>query len=408
MTLTTTAPSSPVTRRGDPSDADYVLRLKGAWSPELDTPRIHADFEAALQKADPTLEIRRLNSVVLELKTLFRKLSLDFAKHDREVKRLGVRADGVQSLRPQWDKFHKRFLALLDESQMNAMDASSVLKQYVNVFNDETMQSRDCNNLKTELENLILMVDDRANKAKTIEGSFTNLADDIRAFEDDIEDTVKAVQDYAKDVYQDLEASRTEVEALRVRLTQVTKEMHEMGVACIACLSAGALSAGVFLLKLSPEAATAAVASVLTAVPLGAKAAKKWKETRKLRKQIREGERSVSVLERKYGALRVLQDSLGHSQGDLEGLASKIDAISEIWHLIKTDMNELRSQLSTVTTGQVTDLFMLKLSITRSVYHKLVQTLDEYARETVVHAEDDHDFGAVFGLCSESSVSDEE
>ncbi|KAI0324388.1 hypothetical protein GY45DRAFT_383572 [Cubamyces sp. BRFM 1775] len=408
MTLTSTAPPSPVTWKGDSVDADYILRLKGAWSPELDTPGIHADFEAALQKADPTLEIRRLNCVVLELKTLFRKLSLDFGKHDREMKRHRVRSDGVQPLRPQWDKFRERFLALLDESQTNAMDASSVLKQYVNLFNDETLQSRDCNNLKTELENLILMVDDRANKAKTIEGSFTGLADDIRAFEDDIGDTIRAVQDHAKNVFQDLEASRAEVEALRGRLTQVTKEMHEMGIACIACLSAGALSAGVFLLKLSPEAATAAVASVLTAVPLGAKAAKKWKETRKLRKQIREGERSISELERKYGTLRVLQDSLGHSQGDLEGLASKIDAISEIWHLIKTDMNELRSQLFTVTTGKVTDLFMLKLNITRSVYHKLVQTLDEYARETVVHGEGEHDIGAVFGLSGENSNSDEE
>ena len=64
------------------------------------------------------------------------------------------------------------------------------------------------------------MVDDRSNKAKTIEGSFTELADDIRAFEDDIGDTAKAAQDHAKNVYQDLEASRADVEALRARLTQ--------------------------------------------------------------------------------------------------------------------------------------------------------------------------------------------
>ena len=51
---------------------------------------------------------------------------------------------------------------------------------------------------------------------------------------------------------------------------------------------------------------------------------------------------------------------------------------------------------------------MLKLSITRGVYHKLVQTLDEYARETTVAAGEDHDVGAVFGLCGEGSSSDEE
>ena len=53
-------------------------------------------------------------------------------------------------------------------------------------------------------------------------------------------------------------------------------------------------------------------------------------------------------------------------------------------------------------------LFMLKLSITRGVYHKLVQTLDEYARETTVAAGEDHGVGAVCGLCGEGSSSDEE
>ena len=39
-------------------------------------------------------------------------------------------------------------------------------------------------------------------------------------------------------------------------------QMTDLGIACIACLSTGALSAGVFLLKLSPHAATAAVVGI--------------------------------------------------------------------------------------------------------------------------------------------------
>ena len=118
MSITITAPSSSAEYTGNLSSPVLpasALHLQGALSPELDTPEIHSKFESALQKIDPTLEIRRLNSVIIELKTLFRKLFLDFGKHDREAKRLGVRSDGldgVQPLAPQWDVLRKVYRIL--------------------------------------------------------------------------------------------------------------------------------------------------------------------------------------------------------------------------------------------------------------------------------------------------------
>ncbi|KAJ8456757.1 hypothetical protein ONZ51_g11934 [Trametes cubensis] len=259
MSITITAPSSSAEYTGNLSSPVLpasALHLQGALSPELDTPEIHSKFESALQKIDPTLEIRRLNSVIIELKTLFRKLFLDFGKHDREAKRLGVRSDGldgVQPLAPQWDVLRKRFHTLIDESQTNAMDASAVLKQYVNIFTEETLQSRDCSIIKAEIDNLVLMIDDRANRARTIEGSFSDLSEDVRTFDDNTQDTLAAIHANAKVVYQELEGTRHDIRALHERLTQVTKEMTEMGIACIACLSTGALSAGAFTICCAPE-----------------------------------------------------------------------------------------------------------------------------------------------------------
>ncbi|KAJ8455790.1 hypothetical protein ONZ51_g12338 [Trametes cubensis] len=139
-------------------------------------------------------------------------------------------------------------------------------------------------------------------------------------------------------------------------------------------------AAGAFLLKLSPEAATAALASILGSIPLGVAAAKKWKETRKLRNLIWEREHAMTELQEKYGRVRMLEESLQHSMESLTSLADKIDAISGIWHL----------------------LFMQKLSITRGVYRNLVDTLEEYVRETaVLDGEKDHP--DVFGLCNVDS-----
>ena len=84
-------------------------------------------------------------------------------------------------------------------------------------------------------------------------------------------------------------------------------------------------------------------------------------------------------------------------------------------------MRQLHSELSAVVSGTVTpvsdcanpivllavslsllQLFMQKLSITRGVYRNLVDTLEEYVRETaVLNGEKDHP--DVFGLCNVDS-----
>ncbi|KAJ8481183.1 hypothetical protein ONZ51_g6164 [Trametes cubensis] len=369
---------APTTSALPSSGAWNIYCLPEAWKSELDTCGIHADFEAALQMADPTLEIRRLNYCIHEFKTLLRQLTIDFAKHDRNVQ---ARAYGRQPLKPRWAAFCDQFDGILDESLTNATNASAFLRQYVYAF-EETLQSRDCDNLKTEVENLMIAIDNMTDCSKTIRGSCTDLADNIRTFEDEIGDILRTGQDHAQNVHHDFDTLRADVETLRARLVQVTQEMHDIGVSCIACLSVGALSAGISFFTLSPQTANAVVVSALSTVPHGVEAAKKWKEARNLGRQLREGELLISKSERKYSALRVSQDPPEQLRGNFENLASKIDRISGIWHFLKADMYELHSQLSTVTTGKITDLFVLKLRITRSVYHKNEATEGVFIRDS--------------------------
>ncbi|KAI0330786.1 hypothetical protein GY45DRAFT_1370556 [Cubamyces sp. BRFM 1775] len=388
MSSTITIPSGPTATGGVSALSPSVLHLMAELTPELNKPQVHSTFESAFQKADPSHEIRRLKSDVKDLTTLFTRIYIQCKKNDHDAEDLGVRngPNPLQPLAPQWAVLRKQFDDLLDQSRKNASDASAVLKQHTNLFTKEILQSCDCDIIKIEVENLLEMINDRADKAKIIEGSFTELSDEVRTFEFKIQDAQKATQSTTKVVYHELETTRGNVRALRDRLTKVTKEMTEMGVACIACLSAGALSTGAFLLNLSPQAATTAVVSVIGAVPLCAGVVKDWWETRGLRKRIQKDEATLSELEKKHDRLLGLEESLMHSQESLSSLADKIDAISSVWHTIKADMTQLHSELSTVVLGKVTPLFMQKLTITHEVYRKLVDGLGEYAHGTAVLA----------------------
>ncbi|KAI0659991.1 hypothetical protein C8Q70DRAFT_1053790 [Cubamyces menziesii] len=77
--------------------------------------------------------------------------------------------------------------------------------------------------------------------------------------------------------------------------------------------------------------------------------------------------------------MALLQDT----NSQIANLALNIGALSNIWRYIRTDMVELRSLLGTVVGGgHITELFLHKLTITRTVYEKLVVASEEYSRET--------------------------
>ncbi|KAH9887926.1 hypothetical protein C8Q73DRAFT_794375 [Cubamyces lactineus] len=404
MSFTVTLPS-PIERAGgdfsNPALSPSVIRLKAKLAPTLDTLEAHTAFDSALEKVDPTHEVRGLKRDIIGIKVLFSKLYHDFEKHDREVRRLCMESSGPRSdvgpLAPKWAALRKRFNQLINESQTNAVDAYIVLDQYVAVLTAETLESRGLHDFKSEVGNFLSRIEDKTQEADSIKESFSELAEDVRSFKNDIEETLFAIQPADKRVHLELEAARQDVQALHERLAQVTKEMTSLGIACIACLSTGALSAGVFLLKLSPQAATAAVSSLLAAVPLGVSAAKSWRETRGLTKEIGERERAITELRKKADALASLKDSLKHSSKSLDNLADKIDAISGIWHTIKTDMLELRSALSLTVAGEVTSYLKTKLDVARTIYQKLVISLREYARE-VHDLSQEEECPDVFGL----------
>ncbi|KAI8974781.1 hypothetical protein BD414DRAFT_173997 [Trametes punicea] len=420
MGLTEVMSLSPTDQRLDASHPylpDGVLQIRAELSPHLeDNHKRHDEFEAGLNHANPDKEIRRLNKTIEEIEQTFAKLSRAFGRHDKEAERLGVQwRDGP--LRVRWDELRTTFEMLLHDSRQNASGARAVLMQYVNLFTNENLSDSTLYDaIKTEIKNLLVMVYEKAEQARDFEDRFKDLAESVRDFDTyDLRDALRDAGVQAQRLREDITAARQHVQELYRQVAETSKEMTNMGLACLSCLSTAAVSAGVFLFKLSPEAATTAMGSVLAAIPFGARAVKKWKEKKRsrlsfrlarnrapslaanldieLRKDIVRLENSIRDLEGKSEGIDCLQYRLLRVGDDIDGVASKIATISGIWHAIKTDMQDFHAQLETVVCGdRVTSLFLQKLKITRAVYCKLIDVLSIYGR-TSSDEGSDHDFG---------------
>ena len=64
------------------------------------------------------------------------------------------------------------------------------------------------------------IVDDKTKEATSIKESFVQLAEDVRSFDNDIEDTLFAIQTTETGVNLELQATRQDVQVLHARLAQ--------------------------------------------------------------------------------------------------------------------------------------------------------------------------------------------
>ncbi|KAH9887923.1 hypothetical protein C8Q73DRAFT_794364 [Cubamyces lactineus] len=367
-----------------PSVVEHQAQLQG----QLENPELHEHFANALRDVDPTREVHSLKEGIHDILTDFRDLSMSFGLLDNKLKRRKfkfLRHIGSKGLRARWNLFHERFKTLLDQSQLNAMDASAVLKQNLHIFTDDHVQDVEkVTALKQEIENFMMIICSKIDHAGKLRDSLSKLSDDIRLFGREIGEKVECAQQHNETLFNELAEAYYKLQNLEVSLESVTEELSDISLACINCLSAGASSAAFFFVKLAPDAARTAVSSIIDAFPQGISVAKKRAEVARIRVQIQDTRESISELRKNHAAVNELTVSMERTNVQVANLAVNIDALSNIWRYIRTDMVELRSLLGTVVGGgHITELFLHKLTITRTVYRKLVAALEEYSRESL-------------------------
>ncbi|EIW58139.1 uncharacterized protein TRAVEDRAFT_20250 [Trametes versicolor FP-101664 SS1] len=375
MSFTQTEVAHPLLSEG-------VIRLQNEMHDHVNThPEIQEKFTKGLQEASEKVvhDVRGLSKSIREIQGAFCGISKALHKFDDETD-LGE-SDGPSPLRQRWDGLHEEFDILLENSRKNAADAITVLDTYNNVLfpGGGPLDPTQYDSIKVEIQGLIEDVGNDGDKAAVIEKGFTALARKIRQFEDTVEDTVMTRGEAVAVLLQN---TREELASLRVKLAAVKSEMTDIGLACVACLSAGAISAAFLFCALSPTAIQALVTSVLGAVIAAKEFRNKYKECNELKSSIEECKLRIAEEWQKDELLKQYHDELAKSKSDIEDLCLKIDSIAGIWYYLKSDFILLHSQLSKAAGPEkpMTRFFGAKIGRSRELYVKLQYLLEEYVR----------------------------
>ncbi|KAJ8462138.1 hypothetical protein ONZ51_g11093 [Trametes cubensis] len=260
---------------------------------------------------------------------------------------------------------------LVDYSREIAEHAYNHLKQHVQItFAIGPSQLHDCDTIKTNVDGFISSFDEQANEYALCERALSNLVERARHLEGATGRIISPV----------LKATYEEVQALRDRLSHATKEITEVGVACLAWFPAEVRSTGAFVFTLSPDVATAAMAPVLADISLNVETTNMCEEAWKRRKQIQKGERKIVKLLEDHNdskALEKLQQQCFVER--LSALAEKINIILGIWPIIKAEMLAMQSSLSQVFAATVAPSSG-KLITMRIFYKKVLDILEAYMR----------------------------
>ncbi|KAI0628074.1 hypothetical protein C8Q77DRAFT_1068692 [Trametes polyzona] len=362
--------------------ADMEASLhKRLEEPLTDTSLLDKTFREALEQASGKVieNVQGLTTAVREIKVAFKEIGL--ALHAYDLAAASKADNGVkpQLLRPQWTTFEKTFNDLLNLSHKNARGAINILEDYNLVFPEkvEIQTAERFEEVKVEVRNLITSIDADSDKAYEIEQSFMSLATNLREFEITIEHAVKISSER---VSKDLEETRQKIASLSLKLAQVKTEMRDAGLACIATLSAGAISAAYLFFTLSPTSAQTLVASVLAAVPLAIQYKDKAADSKKLKAALQESKHKLSELTKQDELLHKYQAALGGTKRDIEDMCCKIETIAGVWQALKADFQLLDSELTKALGPGIkfTKLVNSKIEKSRQVYVKLKELLEAY------------------------------
>ncbi|KAL1948619.1 hypothetical protein VTO73DRAFT_10425 [Trametes versicolor] len=365
----------------------------------LSDPKIHDQASATLidglegSREKVKKEIAGLTSSLCEIRKSFDDIGVEL---------------GHFGLKDQWSEFvtdHKTFNKLVGTSRQNAANAVAVLNDFATIFPEGArIEKDDFDDLKAEVQNFIAVSVAFSSSYLwfwMIQGGFSALAEHIRSFEVTLE---KAVIESTHAVSSKLQEARQKVADLHMQLTQVKSDMTHVGLACVACLSAGAISTAFLFFTLSPTAAHALVVgqiplfvrfashtvpppppyqgSLFALVPTAIEFKNKIEESKELRKQLKLESKHVADLSKEADFLKAYHDALDKTNANIEGLCTKIDNIAGIWHALESDFMILLGQLENIAGPEInyTRLVNKKVATPRRMYVELSRLLEEYVR----------------------------
>ncbi|PIL30070.1 hypothetical protein GSI_07787 [Ganoderma sinense ZZ0214-1] len=344
--------------------------------------------------AQITVELKNLGKTVRDIRRGFRAVADDlvsFDDHEYKDK------DGkVLRLRPLWLGYLETFDDILKRSRRNAIAASSMIRQYTQAILTDVDPS-EFEDIRDELRGFLKAsrfnkIDRKALAAQQTEGELTELAGSVRSFRAVVDNTIYKAQGRC---ISDINKATSHLESLEQNIQSINNEKTELGFRALDGLYLLGGTCALFTMFVCAPSAEKVFTDLIQKIGLefGVPAAilagycglQGWllhQQGTEHETEMEECRIDLVHKEKRHNDLLGHTAALVQTKEKITALAKKVDTITLIWTVLKSDMQELQEQLAWVADPdmEITKRFLKKLRCLRQVYSRLADLLELYAK----------------------------
>ncbi|OSD08805.1 hypothetical protein PYCCODRAFT_1485202 [Trametes coccinea BRFM310] len=338
---------------------------------------LSAKFEEALGRPEVREQARKdiheRTKNAQEMKETFTLIGMGLTEFDNA--NFLDKDDKPLKLGAQWRELQHRLYTVLDKDHEDAFTVSTFMQIYsMNILADVLTDDRAT--LREQLQGFVTELDKRAARAVNARVESKRLAEDIRVFTVNVEETLMMARSR---LTTDVELDKARLESLHEQMQRQDSPFPSQGRACTAHLAAAG-AAGVAISTLSPAAMFLAAACVYDAIGSDLHATQS-KEIQDLEQQIKQRDAELSELVAREQLLAKYQAKISNMQKDILSLATKVDPMIqvELWNLVPLVRlaNSITSHCHGVGLRQ---RFMRQVKASRELYRFLAALLDMYGK----------------------------
>ncbi|KAI0760794.1 hypothetical protein C8Q74DRAFT_1221333 [Fomes fomentarius] len=205
------------------------------------------------------------DTIAREVNDLNHTVNEDVKRFD--ARRFSDKEGNTLKLHPRWQALYDTFNRLMNKSYEDATAATAFMKgdSYTAVISDDVAPS-EYPDLKIELREFMKKLELKDGMAMQTQGAFAKLADNVRLFVVDIDESLFKAEN---GVITELDRLRSRIEALQAELAKIRNKMKRVGIKCLSSFAIGVAAIGACIVSLSPDAIFLALTSMITAIQSG-------------------------------------------------------------------------------------------------------------------------------------------
>ncbi|KAH9911924.1 uncharacterized protein BXZ73DRAFT_107756 [Epithele typhae] len=378
-TVTDTLPAGTL-----PKAEEYRLQLtKALADPAVRSAAsagVKEGLKAAAAREAMEKEIEDLGDTTRVIKEGFTAVANEVARFDAA----GFKDAAGQptNLSQVWKALSDRFDDSLTQSHDLASAAVAVLRMYSKTILNRVHLGDNVDELKENLRKFEAEIAAKAKEAAATRTSFITLATDVRAFGNTLQ---KAMETAGVQLAKELQEANRQVEELGKKLSEISQEIQSLTSAAGGIIAKSAACAFAALTIICPIFCFGVFGFAFVAMKKEAEINDLRNKHRDVETQRTEQMHKVNVLMAQQALLMQFQASLPNTTERVNSLAAKIDTIAHVWQILRSDMIQLKTDLSLAgfkggDNEKANEDFLDTIGITRDAYLHLAHMFELYAK----------------------------